>query len=78
MFSAGCSCRSRVSTQRRGHVRTLQIVTDTWCSSGAFDADGNMVQTGGFFEGDKSVRYLSACGTCDWKEFPKSLADGRW
>uniref|UniRef100_A0A0E0C606 Galactose oxidase-like Early set domain-containing protein n=1 Tax=Oryza meridionalis TaxID=40149 RepID=A0A0E0C606_9ORYZ len=61
-----------------GALRSLKIMTDTWCSSGAFDADGNMVQTGGFFEGDKSVRYLSACGTCDWKEFPKSLADGRW
>uniref|UniRef100_J3L2U8 Glyoxal oxidase N-terminal domain-containing protein n=1 Tax=Oryza brachyantha TaxID=4533 RepID=J3L2U8_ORYBR len=61
-----------------GALRSLKIVTDTWCSSGAFDVDGNLVQTGGYFEGDKSVRYLGACDRCDWKEFPKSLAEGRW
>ncbi|KAF0921156.1 hypothetical protein E2562_039083 [Oryza meyeriana var. granulata] len=59
-------------------LRSLKIVTDTWCSSGAFDADGNLVQTGGYFEGEKAVRYLSPCGSCDWKEFPKSFAEGRW
>uniref|UniRef100_A0A0D9V438 Galactose oxidase-like Early set domain-containing protein n=1 Tax=Leersia perrieri TaxID=77586 RepID=A0A0D9V438_9ORYZ len=61
-----------------GAHRSLKIVTDTWCSSGAFDGDGNLVQTGGYFEGEKAVRYLSACANCDWKEFPKSFAEGRW
>lgn len=56
----------------------MQILTDTWCSSGGFDADGNLVQTGGYFEGEKVVRYLSPCDTCDWKEFPNTLAEGRW
>jgi hypothetical protein len=58
--------------------RLLQIITDTWCSSGAFDADGNLVQTGGYFEGEKVVRYLSPCANCDWREFPGSFAEGRW
>ncbi|KAG0538891.1 hypothetical protein BDA96_03G275900 [Sorghum bicolor] len=59
-------------------VRALKILTDVWCSSGALDAEGNLVQTGGYFEGEKVVRYLSPCGNCDWREFPGSLAEGRW
>ncbi|CAD6237469.1 unnamed protein product [Miscanthus lutarioriparius] len=61
-----------------GGVRALKVLTDVWCSSGALDAEGNLVQTGGYFEGEKVVRYLSPCGNCDWREFPGSLAEGRW
>ncbi|KAJ1264035.1 hypothetical protein BS78_09G232000 [Paspalum vaginatum] len=61
-----------------GGLRPLKILTDTWCSSGAFDADGNLVQTGGYFEGEKVVRVISPCDTCDWLEHPNSFADGRW
>uniref|UniRef100_A0ACD5TDW3 Uncharacterized protein n=1 Tax=Avena sativa TaxID=4498 RepID=A0ACD5TDW3_AVESA len=61
-----------------GAVRPLKILTDTWCSAGGFDADGNLVQSGGYFEGDKAVRYLSPCDTCDWVEHPRSFFDGRW
>ncbi|PAN18179.1 hypothetical protein PAHAL_3G184500 [Panicum hallii] len=61
-----------------GGLRPLKILTDTWCSSGAFDSDGNLVQTGGYFEGDKVVRVLSPCETCDWLERPNSFAEGRW
>ncbi|WVZ69287.1 hypothetical protein U9M48_018098 [Paspalum notatum var. saurae] len=61
-----------------GGVRALKVLTDVWCSSGAFDADGNLVQTGGYFEGEKVVRYLSPCANCDWREYPASLAEGRW
>ncbi|PWZ17603.1 Aldehyde oxidase GLOX1 [Zea mays] len=55
-----------------------QILTDTWCSSGALDADGNLVQTGGYFDGEKVVRTLGPCDTCDWLEQPNSFAEGRW
>ncbi|XP_044963070.1 aldehyde oxidase GLOX1-like [Hordeum vulgare subsp. vulgare] len=61
-----------------GAIRPLKILTDTWCSAGGFDADGNLVQSGGYFEGDRVVRYLSPCDTCDWKEHPFSLFEGRW
>ncbi|CAN6332049.1 unnamed protein product [Urochloa humidicola] len=61
-----------------GGLRPLKILTDTWCSSGSFDADGNLVQTGGYFEGEKVVRVLSPCDTCDWLEHPDSFAEGRW
>ncbi|ONM39337.1 Aldehyde oxidase GLOX1 [Zea mays] len=36
-----------------GGVRALKVLTDVWCSSGALDAEGNLVQTGGYFEGEK-------------------------
>ncbi|KAL5232018.1 hypothetical protein ABZP36_030794 [Zizania latifolia] len=61
-----------------GALRSLKIVTDTWCSSGAFDAEGNLVQTGGYFEGERAVRYIGPCDTCDWQEYPNSFAEGRW
>ncbi|TVU00566.1 hypothetical protein EJB05_54029, partial [Eragrostis curvula] len=61
-----------------GGLRSLKVQTDTWCSSGGLDADGNLVQTGGYFEGDKAVRYMKPCDTCDWMEHPDSLAEGRW
>ncbi|CAL4894816.1 unnamed protein product [Urochloa decumbens] len=61
-----------------GGLRPLKILTDTWCSSGSFDGDGNLVQTGGYFEGEKVVRVLSPCDTCDWLEHPNSFAEGRW
>ncbi|XP_062185724.1 aldehyde oxidase GLOX-like [Phragmites australis] len=73
-----CSAHAVEFDYSTGAVRSLKIVTDTWCSSGAFDVDGNLVQTGGYFEGEKVVRYLSPCGNCDWREFPGSLAEGRW
>jgi hypothetical protein len=40
-----------------GGLRPLKVQTDTWCSSGAFDAEGNLVQTGGYFEA------TGPCGT---------------
>lgn len=40
--------------------------------------DGNLVSTGGFQGGANTVRYLTSCDTCDWKEYPTALADPRW
>uniref|UniRef100_A0A0D9WJM1 Galactose oxidase-like Early set domain-containing protein n=1 Tax=Leersia perrieri TaxID=77586 RepID=A0A0D9WJM1_9ORYZ len=37
-----------------------------------------MRMTGGYFEGEKAVRHLGACDTCDWREYPNSFAEGRW
>ncbi|KAL6845404.1 hypothetical protein ACP4OV_024899 [Aristida adscensionis] len=73
-----CSAHAVEFDYNNGAVRPLKILTDTWCSSGAFDPEGNLVQTGGYFEGEKVVRHLSPCDNCDWREFPDSLADGRW
>ncbi|XP_051225396.1 aldehyde oxidase GLOX [Lolium perenne] len=73
-----CSAHAVEFDYNTGAVRPLKILTDTWCSSGAFDPEGMLVQTGGYFEGVKVVRHLSPQITSDWREFPNSLADGRW
>ncbi|KAG6537828.1 hypothetical protein ZIOFF_002927 [Zingiber officinale] len=58
--------------------RPLRVLTDTWCSSGGFDADGNLVQSGGFMDGARAVRLYKLCDTCDWEEHPKSFSVDRW
>ncbi|CAM0882096.1 unnamed protein product [Alopecurus aequalis] len=73
-----CSAHAVEFDYNTGAVRPLKILTDTWCSSGAFDTEGMLVQTGGYFEGVKAVRHLSPQNNADWREFPNSLADGRW
>ncbi|XP_022759206.1 aldehyde oxidase GLOX-like [Durio zibethinus] len=59
-------------------LRALMVQTNVWCSSGAITPDGNLVQTGGFNDGERRVRVFSPCGTCDWKELPDGLAVKRW
>lgn len=62
-------------------IRPLMIFTDTWCSSGAFAANGTLVQTGGWKDGGRVIRYFVPCsnGACDWNESnSSSLADSRW
>ncbi|KAF3446418.1 hypothetical protein FNV43_RR11597 [Rhamnella rubrinervis] len=59
-------------------VRPLKILTDTWCSSGGLSANGTLVHTGGWSSGERSVRYLSGCPTCDWIDYPISLSGIRW
>ncbi|XP_020105929.1 aldehyde oxidase GLOX1 [Ananas comosus] len=61
-----------------GESRRLKVLTDPWCSSGAVAADGTLVQTGGYADGDKAVRYLSPCPTCNWVEYRFTLAEARW
>jgi len=39
-------------------TRPLMIFTDTWCSFGAFAANGMLVQTGGWREGNPILRPL--------------------
>ncbi|MCO5569665.1 hypothetical protein L7F22_023381 [Adiantum nelumboides] len=60
-------------------ARPLEVLTDTWCSSGAFVANGTLLQTGGFNDGAKAIRYLPPCAdaTCDWLETGHLFA-ARW
>ncbi|XP_022760917.1 aldehyde oxidase GLOX-like [Durio zibethinus] len=58
--------------------RALMVQSDVWCSSGAVMPDGNLVQTGGFNDGERRVRVFSPCSTCDWQEIPNGLAAKRW
>jgi hypothetical protein len=63
-------------------IRPLRLDTDPWCSSGAFLSNGTLLQTGGFHQGAKRVRYYRPCGgnhhQCDWIQSKKSLSDERW
>ncbi|RZS02910.1 hypothetical protein BHM03_00033024 [Ensete ventricosum] len=59
-------------------VRPLTVLTDTWCSAGALTANGTLVQTGGFNDGERAVRYFSPCDGCDWVEDEEGLAVKRW
>ncbi|GAB4852622.1 hypothetical protein Ancab_016836 [Ancistrocladus abbreviatus] len=60
------------------HVRPLKVITDPWCSSGGLASDGTLVSTGGWADGERSIRYNGVCETCDWRESPVKLSDNRW
>lgn len=62
-------------------LRPLMVMTDTWCSSGAFAANGTLVSTGGFNDGGKAVRSFVPCANsaCDWDDSdPNGLQENRW
>ncbi|KAC9488814.1 hypothetical protein E3N88_45743 [Mikania micrantha] len=75
-----CSAHSILYDIRTNTFRPLSLRTDTWCSSGAVLPDGTLVQTGGYNDGDHTVRTLVPCddGTCDWVEFSGYLTKPRW
>ncbi|CAK9212964.1 unnamed protein product [Sphagnum troendelagicum] len=77
-----CTARSVMFDLGSNTVRPLDILTDTWCSSGQFFANGTMVQTGGDLNGFTKIRTLAPCpasGDCDWVESTiETLTDGRW
>ncbi|KAJ3671738.1 hypothetical protein LUZ60_007817 [Juncus effusus] len=61
-------------------IRPLVLQSDTWCSSGAFLANGTLAQTGGHGEGSRKIRYFRPCsnGRCGWREDSESMVDERW
>ncbi|GLU04540.1 hypothetical protein SLE2022_216800 [Rubroshorea leprosula] len=59
--------------------RPLTVQTDVWCSSGTVMANGSLIQTGGFNDGEKRIRIFTPCNNkCDWVEVPNGLAAARW
>ncbi|KAL9368467.1 hypothetical protein Peur_039666 [Populus x canadensis] len=56
-----CFCHSVLFDIATTAITPLQLHTDTWCSSGGLSIDGNLVGTGGFQGGAKTVRYLETC-----------------
>uniref|UniRef100_A0A7N0R9R3 Galactose oxidase n=1 Tax=Kalanchoe fedtschenkoi TaxID=63787 RepID=A0A7N0R9R3_KALFE len=79
-FPVDCTAHSIEYNVWRNSVRPLLVRTDVWCSSGAATPDGGLVQTGGFNDGDRAVRFFNPCidVSCDWKEMPSSLSARRW
>ncbi|KAG8388525.1 hypothetical protein BUALT_Bualt02G0134600 [Buddleja alternifolia] len=64
----------------RNKIRPLDIETDTSCSSGSMLSNGTLIQTGGFGDGSKRIRYFEPCGDnhCDWRQGKGFLSDDRW
>lgn len=61
-------------------VRPLHLLTDTFCSSAAFASNGTLIQTGGWSNGTRVIRYFAPCSdeTCNWIESPVLLTANRW
>ncbi|CAK9226571.1 unnamed protein product [Sphagnum troendelagicum] len=76
-----CTAHSAVLDLGTNTIRPLFIQTDTWCSSGQFNGDGTLVQTGGDNDGFSKIRTFAPCGgdgDCNWVETDVPLQDGRW
>ncbi|KAL2346266.1 hypothetical protein Fmac_000266 [Flemingia macrophylla] len=58
--------------------RALFVQTDVWCSSGSAVANGTLIQTGGFSDGERKVRMFLPCNNCDWHEMGNALVTRRW
>lgn len=50
-----CTAHSALYSPGGNNVKPLFVYTDTWCSSGQFDANGMLVQTGGDADGVSKV-----------------------
>ncbi|XVF63749.1 hypothetical protein PTKIN_Ptkin09bG0111500 [Pterospermum kingtungense] len=73
-----CTAHSVEYDVMKNKFRALMVQSDVWCSSGAVMPDGNLVQTGGFNDGERRIRVFSPCGNCDWQEIPNGLEVKRW
>nr|XP_016436964.1 PREDICTED: WSC domain-containing protein ARB_07867-like [Nicotiana tabacum] len=73
-----CTAHSVEYDVSTNSVRPLMVQTDVWCSSGSVDSDGSLVQTGGFNDGERMVRVVKPCSTCDWQEMGSNLIQSRW
>ncbi|KAL2933697.1 Aldehyde oxidase GLOX [Bienertia sinuspersici] len=61
-------------------LRPLKIESDPFCSSGTFLSNGTLLQTGGYANGYRKIRYYKPCddNTCDWRLSKARLANDRW
>ncbi|KAK6939380.1 Galactose oxidase-like, Early set domain [Dillenia turbinata] len=73
-----CTAHSAKYNVVSNTFNALEVLTDVWCSSGAAMPDGRLVQSGGFNDGEKKIRVIFPCQTCDWQEISNGLAAPRW
>ncbi|WCJ42518.1 glyoxal oxidase-related protein [Euphorbia peplus] len=73
-----CWCHSVLFDIKTSKLTPLELNTDTWCSSGGLDVNGNLISTGGYQGGANTVRYLNRKPGSNWREYPTALADRRW
>ena len=73
-----CTAHSAEYDTVSNTFRALFVQTDLFCSSGSVMPDGTLVQTGGYNDGESTVRLFKPCATCDWQEIQNGLAAARW
>lgn len=79
-----CTAHSLSYDVASNTIRPLVVRSDTWCSSGAVDPSGTLIQTGGFGDGSRSIRTVPPCDddddtACDWTEQQQvNLVENRW
>lgn len=74
-----CTAHSLEYDVASNTFRALFVQTNVWCSSASVAADGTLIQTGGFNDGETKIRTYKPCPTCDWLELSNdSLAARRW
>lgn len=78
--SEDCTAHSLLYDISSNTYRPLLLQTDVWCSSGAVDPEGTLIQTGGYHAGDRKIRIFTPCNEehCDWVELPQNLTLQRW
>ncbi|XP_060206461.1 aldehyde oxidase GLOX-like [Lycium barbarum] len=62
-------------------VRHLNLMSDTFSSSGSILSDGRIVQSGGFGDASRRIHYIGPCksgDSCDWSVDKKHLSENRW
>ncbi|KAB2619503.1 galactose oxidase-like [Pyrus ussuriensis x Pyrus communis] len=73
-----CTAHSAEYDVQTNTVRPLTVQSDVWCSSGSVAPNGNLIQTGGFKDGERRVRVFEPCTGCEWKEYENTLGVSRW
>ncbi|GAU14642.1 hypothetical protein TSUD_97060 [Trifolium subterraneum] len=58
--------------------RPLFIQTNIWCSFGSVSPNDTLIQTGGYHDGERKVRTINPCQSCDWEEYDDALDVKRW
>ncbi|KAK6116471.1 hypothetical protein DH2020_049764 [Rehmannia glutinosa] len=75
-----CTAHSLLYDVASNTYRPLMVQTDVWCSSGAVNSNGTLIQTGGYHSGDRKIRIFEPCDdfNCDWVELNLNLTVPRW
>ncbi|KAL3374477.1 hypothetical protein AABB24_006117, partial [Solanum stoloniferum] len=62
-------------------IRRLNIMSDTFSSSGSILSDGRIIESGGFGDASTRIHYFEPCksgDSCDWSLGKKHLSAKRW
>lgn len=54
------------------------MMSDPWCSCGALQSNGDLINSGGAIEGMRALRTLSMKQNSDFQENLKAFAADRW